>query len=228
MILYKQAPVGDIDEKAGIVKGYGSIFGNKDSDNDIIVKGAYKKTLEETGSRVKYIYQHDITQPLGSMKELYEDEKGLAFVAEIPKTRLGEDVMALIKAGVITENSVGIMPVVKEYEDDKDIRYIKEVKLYEVSAVTLAANSEAKIHEVKGKQKRADIFKDSITSINKLLKEANISDELGFDIEYVIQCLKQNIDFTKPTEEVTLPSTKYLDSGDIYKYMFNRLLNKSH
>ena len=43
MILYKQAPVGDIDEKAGIVKGYGSIFGNKDSDNDIIEKGAYKK-----------------------------------------------------------------------------------------------------------------------------------------------------------------------------------------
>tara|TARA_A100001201_G_scaffold47679_1_gene47828 strand:- start:3085 stop:3771 length:687 start_codon:yes stop_codon:yes gene_type:complete len=228
MILYKQAPVGDIDEKAGIVKGYGSIFGNKDSDNDIIEKGAYKKTLEETGSRVKYIYQHDITQPLGRMKELYEDDKGLAFVAEIPKTRLGEDVMALIKAGVITENSVGIMPVVKEYEDDKDIRYIKEVKLYEVSAVTLAANSEAKIHEVKGKHKTADIFKDSITSINKLLKEANISDELGFDIEYVLQCLKKNIDFTKPTEEDTLPSTKYLDSGDVYKYMLNRFLKKNH
>ncbi len=47
-ILYKAAPVGeliDADEKAGIIKGYGSYFGNKDSDNDVIMKGAYKKQL---------------------------------------------------------------------------------------------------------------------------------------------------------------------------------------
>ena len=41
------------------------------------------------------------------MKELYEDEKGLAFVAEVPKTRLGRDVLELMKAGVITENLCG-------------------------------------------------------------------------------------------------------------------------
>lgn len=149
------------------------------------------KTLEESGSRVKYIYQHDITKPLGNMKELYEDEKGLAFVAEVPKTRLGRDVLELMKAGVITENSVGIMPVVKEYENEKDIRYIKEVKLYEISAVTLAANDEAKIQEVKGKNHDADVFKNSISRINTLLKDADISDELGFNIEYVLQCLKR-------------------------------------
>jgi HK97 family phage prohead protease len=223
MILYKQAPMGDIDEKSGIVKGYGSIFGNKDSDGDIIEKGAYKKTLEETGKRVKYIYQHDITKPLGVMKELYEDDKGLAFTAKVPDTRLGKDVLELMRAGVITENSVGILPVVKEYDDDKEARYIKEVKLYEVSAVTLAANDEAKIQEVKGKKDNADVWKESISNINKLLKQADISDELGFNIEYVIQCLKKNIDFTKPTDEVTLPSKKYLKSGDVYKFLFNRL-----
>ena len=40
-ILYKASPVGeliDADEKAGIIKGYGSYFGNKDSDNDVIMK----------------------------------------------------------------------------------------------------------------------------------------------------------------------------------------------
>lgn len=35
--------IKDIDEKSGIVTGYFSIFGNKDSDNDVITKGAYKK-----------------------------------------------------------------------------------------------------------------------------------------------------------------------------------------
>mgnify|MGYP000550546069 FL=1 len=91
-ILFKTAPVGellDADEKAGIVKGYGSYFGNKDSDNDVIVKGAYKKTIEENGERVKYLYQHDMFKPIGKMVELYEDDKGLVFVAEVAKTQLG-------------------------------------------------------------------------------------------------------------------------------------------
>jgi HK97 family phage prohead protease len=43
----------------------------------------------------------------------------------------------------------GIMPVKKDYDED-GVRMIKEVKLYEISAVTIAANDEAKILEVKG------------------------------------------------------------------------------
>ena len=100
-ILFKTAPVGellDADEKAGIVKGYGSYFGNKDSDNDVIVKGAYKKTIEENGERVKYLYQHDMFKPIGKMIELHEDDKGLVFVAEVAKTQLGMDTIELMKA----------------------------------------------------------------------------------------------------------------------------------
>ena len=98
-LIFKQSPLGevaDIDEKNGIVKGYGSYFDNKDSDNDIIKKGAYKKTIEENGDRVKYYYQHKMDQPIGKLNELYEDEKGLVFVAEIPKTQLGNDVLELM------------------------------------------------------------------------------------------------------------------------------------
>ncbi len=113
-MIFKASPMGeiaDIDEKMGIVKGYGSYFGNKDSDNDVIAKGAYQKTIKENGDRVRYLYQHDMGQPIGKMKELFEDDKGLMFVAEIPKTTLGMDVLELIKGGVITENSVGILPL---------------------------------------------------------------------------------------------------------------------
>ena len=44
-VIYKQGQISDIDEKLGIVKGYGSVFGNKDSDNDIIEKGEDTLTL---------------------------------------------------------------------------------------------------------------------------------------------------------------------------------------
>ena len=85
---------------------------------------------------------------MGKMKELYEDDKGLVFVAEIAKTQLGKDVVELMKSGILTENSVGIMPIQKE--NKREYREITEVKLYEISAVTLAANEEAKILDVKG------------------------------------------------------------------------------
>ena len=56
--IYKSAPIGDeiidLDEKNNIVKGYGSYFDNKDSDMDIIRRGAYQKTIQENGQRVKY------------------------------------------------------------------------------------------------------------------------------------------------------------------------------
>jgi len=220
MILYKNAPIGDIDEKAGIVKGYGSIFGNKDSDDDVIERGAYTKTIQENGSRVRYLWQHDITKPIGKMTELYEDEKGLAFVAEVPKTTLGRDALELMKYGVVNENSVGILPIVKDWHEEEKTRYIKEVKLYEVSAVTLASNDRAMINEVKSEEKRKEDLQKKFEAITKLLKEGKISDELGYAVEYQLQCLKSEI--TKPTEEVTLPKNENT-SDEVFKFMYNKL-----
>jgi len=226
-ILYKAAPVGeliDADEKAGIIKGYGSYFGNKDSDNDVIMKGAYKKTIAENGERVKYLYQHDMNQPIGKMTELYEDEKGLVFVAEIAKTQLGKDVVELMKSGVITENSVGIMPMQKNNKGD--YREITEVKLYEISAVTLAANDQAKILDVKG---NVDVEKLSkrYDNLTKLIRKGEISDEMGFAIEAEIQKLKSLfIEFTKPVDEITSPNVEVKNNDtEVINYLINSLKN---
>ena len=208
------------DEKNNIVKGYGSYFDNKDSDQDIIRRGAYQKTIQENGSRVKYLYQHDMMQPLGKMDELYEDQKGLVFTASVPKTQLGTDVIELMKAGVITENSVGIMPIVKDMMGD--YREIREVKLYEISAVTMAANDQAKILDVKGISNIDQIYK-RYDNICKLLRKGKISDEMGYALESEILKLKTYfINATQPVEETTEPVEKSQEV-DIYKYLINKL-----
>ena len=194
--IYKAAPLGDvvydIDEKNNLVKGYGSFFDNKDSDQDIIRKGAYNKTIKENGSRVKYLYQHDMMQPIGKMK-----------------------------AGVITENSVGIMPIVKENKGD--YREIREVKLYEISAVTLAANDQAKILDVKGMSNIDQVYK-RYDNICKLLRKGHISDEMGYALESEILKLKTYfINATQPVEETTEPVVKMVQEVDIYKYLINKL-----
>lgn len=227
-IIYKSSPVGeliDADEKAGIVKGYGSYFGNVDSDGDIINAGAYSKTISENGERVKYLYQHDMDKPLGKMMGLYEDDKGLVFEAHIPKTRLGMDVIELMKAGVITENSVGILPVRKEMVDGH--RHINEVKLFEVSAVTLAANDQAMILDVKGNFDKEKVFK-RYDRLAKLIRKGDISDDLGYALEAEILKLKSLFDkaLTQPTDvEVTEPIEvkAEFDSSEIYNYLYNRL-----
>jgi HK97 family phage prohead protease len=225
-ILYKSTHLGEVidaDEKMGIVKGYGSIFGNVDSDGDIINKGAYRKTIQENGSRVKYLYQHDMDKPIGKMVHLEEDEKGLVFEAQVPKTRLGMDVIELMKAGVITENSVGILPIQKSMSGQ--YREINEVKLFEVSAVTLAANDQAMIVDVKGNNDPEKIFK-RFDNMAKLIRKGDISDELGYALEAEIYKLKSlYVKATLPTIEVTEPTIVKSDDNQIYNYLYNRLKN---
>ena len=233
-VIYKQGQISDIDENLGIVKGYGSIFGNKDSDNDIIEKGAYRRTIKNNGSRVKYLYQHDSTKPIGKMKELYEDEKGLVFVAEVPKTTFGNEVLELMKYGVIDENSVGIMPVKKDYDED-GIRVIKEAKLYEISAVTIAANDEAKILEVKGEYDNIDYLTKRFDNLIKVIRKGNVSDDLGYLIEYELEVIKSLIarDNTHQSDEELTRDNTHLEtkednttSDSIINYMFNNLNSK--
>ena len=233
-VIYKQGQISDIDEKLGIVKCYGSVFGNKDSDNDIIEKGAYRRTIKNNGSRVKYLYQHDITKPIGKMKELYEDEKGLVFVSEVPKTTFGNEVLELMKYGVIDENSVGIMPVKKDYEED-GVRIIKEAKLYEISAVTIAANDAAKILEVKGDYDNIDYLTKRFDNLIKVIRKGNVSDDLGYLIEYELEVIKSLIarDNTHQSDEELTRDNTHLEtkednttSDSIINYMFNNLNSK--
>ena len=233
-VIYKQGQISDIDENLGIVKGYGSVFGNKDSDNDVIEKGAYRRTIKNNGSRVKYLYQHDITKPIGKMKELYEDDKGLVFVAEVPKTTFGNEVLELMKYGVIDENSVGIMPVKKDYDED-GVRVIKEAKLYEISAVTIAANDEAKILEVKGEYDNIDYLTKRFDNLIKVIRKGSVSDDLGYLIEYELEVLKSLIarDNTHQSDEQLTRDNTHLEakednttSDSIINYMFNNLNSK--
>ena len=118
------------------------------------------------------------------------------------------------------------MPIQKEMVDG--IRHINEVKLFEISAVTMAANDQAMILDVKGNADREKILK-RYDRLAKLIRKGDISDDLGYAIESEIMKLKTlfNNIITKPTEIVTEPIEvkEEKDSSEIYNYLFNRLKN---
>ena len=89
---YKSIKVSNIkaDTQENIISGYASHFNNKDSHNDIITAGAFKKTIQENKSRFKFLWQHDMWEPIGKPQEIYEDEKGLFTVSKVSETDIGK------------------------------------------------------------------------------------------------------------------------------------------
>lgn len=229
MLIYKSVPfdVSDMSEKGdfGYIKGIASYFGNVDSDNDIIDKGAYTKTLQENRMRIKYCEQHDIRKAFGKFEELYETQTSLDFLAAIPlKSDSSRDMYERIKGGVIDENSVGII-VTKGMPDEsnKSIRRIKEVRLLEISAVTLAANDLARITDVKGwnKEEQLNFLTKKYDSLIKFVRKGNITDETGYQIEVELESLKSAfINLTKPSPD-TLPSESQIQ-GDLLNHILNK------
>lgn len=131
------------------VEGYAATY-DQDQVGDVILPGAFKKSLTErfkTG-KIKLLWQH--MDPLGVPVEMKEDEKGLFVKCKVSKTQLGDDALQLVKDGVIDRFSIGFsVPAGKAMMDDDGVRRIAEVKLYEVSLVTFAANEAAVLTAVK-------------------------------------------------------------------------------
>ena len=141
-----------LDAEEGIFEGYAAVFGNVDEGGDVIMPGAFSKTLQERGGRVKITWQHDWREPIGKPLELKEDEHGLLIRGKLTlDTQRGREALALMRDGVIDELSIGYDTIKSEWvkRDGQTVRELREVRLYEISPVTVAMNPEARIMSVK-------------------------------------------------------------------------------
>lgn len=138
------------DESTGEFSGYAAVFGNRDSGNDIIKKGAFAKTIVEDFNRIKILALHnDCWLPVGRPIELREDDRGLFIKGKISDTSMGRDIRTLLKDGVLSELSIGYDAIDFDYDSKTDTRHLRRIKLWEVSIVTWAMNEQARIDEVK-------------------------------------------------------------------------------
>ena len=146
--------IKEVNEDTGIFGGYASTFGGKpDSYGDIVVEGAFKKTLDKggyTGFGVSMLWQHDPKQPIGTWIELTEDKKGLSVIGKLTKgVKQADEALLLMKDKALRGMSIGYNATIKEYDEKKKVRYLKEIELYEISPVTFPANTRAQITTVK-------------------------------------------------------------------------------
>lgn len=143
-----------IEEKAGTGQGkfeaYVAIFNNIDSYGDIILPGAFAKSLQT--KLPKLCWSHNWDEIIGTVETAIEDERGLKITGQLVlSVQKAQEAFDLLKAGAVDEFSIGYSTIEASYEtrNGETVRLLKELRCYEVSPVLAGANDETELIGVK-------------------------------------------------------------------------------
>lgn len=151
--------------------GYASMFNGLDSYGDIILPGAYAKTLKERRNPVLLLRGHNPSRIIGKPIKLIEDSKGLLLEGELaPGVQDANEVDALMRHGSISGLSIGYsVPAGGEVENADGTRTLKQIDLVEISVVGFPADDAARIDLSSVKEQLDQI--ESITELEDFLRE---------------------------------------------------------
>lgn len=193
----KEMQVKYRDDGNGSIEGYASTFIRQpDSYGDVVKKGAFAKTLAERwngGKGIPFLWAHkmdDLKAFIGTA-EAEEDEKGLRFVAAFDDSEEAQKVRQLYKDGRLRKFSFAYD--VKEeglvtLENGTKANELRELDLFEISAVTIPANDDAGVVDVKSAEpeaksgarnskKDADCIRQAIALLKEVLGEIEEPEE---------------------------------------------------
>lgn len=178
---FKDFDVQYKDEGTGSIEGYASTWIRKaDSWGDVVAKGAFTKTLKERwngGKGIPFLWSHkmdDLKAFIGTAAA-DEDDKGLHFIATFDDTEEAQKVRQLYKDGRLRKFSFAY-DVLKSgmvtLEDGSKANELQELDLFEISAVTVPANDDASVVDVKSGRRNSKADEDKLKNVVTLLDEA--------------------------------------------------------
>lgn len=148
-----QAPEVRAEGAAKVARGYAALFNSR---TDIggyfteeIAPGAFSETLK--ASDVRALIDHDSGRVIGRSAagtlRMKEDDKGLYVEIDLPDTSDGRDLAVQLERGDISGMSFGFRVTKDEWDETGDVpaRTIRQVELYEVSAVAFPAYGDTSI-----------------------------------------------------------------------------------
>lgn len=139
--------IKEMGESQGTFTGMASVYGNKDLGGDVVMPGAFAKTLADKNGEVPILWQHDQGEPIG-LGKLSDMSDGLQIKGELVlESPVAQKAYGLMRRGVLKGLSIGYDAVKEDVKDNT--RYLKEVKLWEVSLVTFPMNQSAGVQSVK-------------------------------------------------------------------------------
>ncbi len=153
--------------EAGRFAGIASVFGSKVDTFPLrtkIAKGAFLRTINNDGNRVKILNQHDeSTMFIGLPTKLQETDEGLLIEVSLNKTQAGIDAAEALRHAAslgkldAVEMSIGFDAMDHALEEDEEgemFRIVKEVRLWEVSLVNFGADRKTRVIEAASLDRR--------------------------------------------------------------------------
>jgi len=223
--------VKDVDTTGRVLSLYWAAFDNKDRDGDVIVKGAFKKSVAEQGPKGLgeqwFIKFHNPDLPIATPFELEEDSYGLlARIKMSADTAIQDDTLKFYRDGHFKHQSIGYQKV--KSQKMSDYNELRELKLYEGSVVLWAANPNAKFVDIKGFKSPKDISKELELTI-KGLRNGDYSDQGFATLEIKLRQLLQaaaDLSGTPAAEEA--PEPQYEEKGADYSELITELKSISN
>jgi uncharacterized protein len=232
--------IKDMDASKREVAVYLSKFGNVDSDNDVIQKGAFKKSLLERGPsapsnrKIAFLRHHNWEMPIGVFTKLMEDDNGLFAVGRLGTSTLGEDAWRDYQDGIIREHSIGFQRISDKTKFVKDtsnpaggFTLLQEVKLWEGSAVTFGANELTNVVDVmKSENKKAYIDKitDDLHTVIKALANGKGSDERLYELEMKATYLSSQLQILAQSEPRV--HSEIVVEPDVNEFKWGNVINQ--
>jgi HK97 family phage prohead protease len=184
------------DTGTGSIEGYASTWVKKpDSYGDVVRKGAFSKTLKEDwngGKGIPFLWAHqmDNLKSFIGTADADEDDYGLHFVATFDGTEEAQRVRNLYKDGRLRKFSFAFDVLENgliTLEDGTKANELRELKLFEISAVTVPANDTAEMIDIKAgrrnSKKDADAIRQAITLLQGVLDDEENPDDGEDDLE---------------------------------------------
>lgn len=221
----------DVDTKTRTVKVAIAELESVDHDNDVFDPSAFDKTIKERGPNGTNEIWHllDHTQKsfsaLSKFKELGRDGKYVAGLSVYKNSFAWREVAwPLYEAGDITQHSVGFEVIDNEKRKD-GVNIIKQVRLYEGSAVLWGANPNTPTMQVVKSLMNLEDDRDitaaeKIDEIVKSIRKGRFDDDHSLLIvelkrlQYLFDTKQTSKIFTEPETKATLPEEDVKQSRD--------------
>jgi HK97 family phage prohead protease len=218
----------DVDESTRRVKVAIAETESVDRDNELIHPKAFNQTINRKGPKgtneIWHLVDHNpsLETALGKFTELYMEGKHLVGVSEYKDSWLWREVAwPLYKGGDINQHSIGFRVIgQKEKGDNYDV--IKEVELFEGSAVLWGANPNTPVLDIAKSlyKEKQESFEDRLEWICKQLREGKYDAEkqslLILEIQQLNKFKSEVEKSLQQTEEVSAPDSDELNAAAIY------------
>jgi HK97 family phage prohead protease len=128
----------------GRFSGYASVFNQVDAGGDMVMPGAFRRSLARRRGRVRLLFQHDPKEPVGTWETIGEDEHGLHVSGRlVAGVERADGLKRLIENGALDGLSIGFRTVKATREGGT--RKLWQIELFEISIVTFPMMEEARI-----------------------------------------------------------------------------------